>query len=353
MNASAAALLLGFALVGSAAEPSAAEREAARLQSPPRKVVVATVCTWLGAQLGADERVAAIDRLLAESAAEAARRFPGAGLDLFVLPEGALRRPGAAAADKALRLDDPPVRGVAALAARQKTWLVLPLILREDVGGRMSFSNAAVLLDRAGRVAGIYRKTHPTADAAGVFEHGVTPGRDYPVFTTDFGRLGLQICWDMAYDDGWAALAAAGAELVALPSMSPQNIPLAGHARRHRYWIVSGTPRDNAAVFNPAGFVDAQVTKPGVLVHRFDLVSAAVHWSARIEEGRAFQRRFGERGGFVWNAREDTGLFWSNDPAMPVGTMLRELGLETMDAQVARIDGELARERRLAAPPVR
>ena len=353
MKTRAVALLFGFSLAGFAAEPSAASREAALVQSPPRKVVVATVCTWLGGQLGADERAAAIDRLLAESAAEAARRFPGAGLDLFVLPEGALRRPGATAGEKALRLDDPVVRRVAALAARQKTWVVLPMILREDAAGRTSFSNAAVLLDRAGRVAGIYRKTHPTADAAGVFEHGVTPGRDYPVFTTDFGQLGLQICWDMAYDEGWAALAAAGAELVALPSMSPQNLPLAEHARRHRYWIVSGTPRDNAAVFNPAGFIDAQVTKPGVLVHRFDLVSAVVHWSATLEDGRAFQRRFGARGGFVWSAREDTGLFWSNDPATPVGAMLRELGLETMDAQVARIGGELTRDRRLPTPPVR
>ena len=142
----------------------------------------------------------------------------------------------------------------------------------------------------------------------------------------------------MAYDDGWAALAASGAELVALPSMSPQNVRPASYAQRHRYLVVNATLRDNATIFNPLGLADAQRTKPGVLVHRFDLVTAAVHWSARIEEGRIFQRRFGARGGFVWNAREDTGLFWSNDPQTPVGTMLRELGLETMDAQAGRIE---------------
>jgi predicted amidohydrolase len=331
-------LLLSCAAVSLRAnEFPPAARQALLAQSPPRKVVVATVCHWFDAKADADERAAAIDRLFAEAVAETGRRFPGAGLDLFVLPEHALQRRGSVAADRALRLDEEPVRRIVAAVARHKTWLILPMILREDAGGRQVFSNAAVLFDRTGTVVGIYRKTHPITTEDGTFENGITPGRDYPVFATDFGRVGMQICWDMSYDEGWAALAAGGAELVVLPSASPQNVRPASHAQRFGYWVVSSTPRDNAAVFNPLGLIDAQVTKPGVLVHRFDLVSVAVHWSPRIEEGRAFQRRFGNRGGYVWSAREDTGLFWSNEHSTPVGTMLQELGVEPMASQIERI----------------
>ncbi len=34
-----------------------------------------------------------------------------------------------------------------------------------------------------------------------------------PVFDTDFGRIGVQICFDIEYRDGWDALDRAGAEI--------------------------------------------------------------------------------------------------------------------------------------------
>lgn len=341
----AAAFLFGVVATGAAAEASLAERQAVLLQSPPRKVVVATVCTWLGRQMNAEQRVAVFDRYLQQAADEAERLYPGEGLDLYVLPEIALQRGGVnrSIAERALRLTDREVRQVAALAARQKTWLVLPMYLAEEDGGREIYRNAAVLFDRNGATAGVYRKLFPLSDRAGVIESGVTPGRDTPVFTTDFGRLGIQICWDIANEDGWAALGANGAELVAFPSMSPQTIPLASYARRYRYWIVSANPRDNVTVFNPIGLPDAQETKPGVLVHRFDLVSAAIHWNPQVEDGKLFQRRFGDRVGYSWSTREDTGLFWSNDPKVSIGAMMKELGQEQMDAQVERIRKAIGR----------
>lgn len=319
-----------------ATELSLAARQEALLQSPPRKVVVATICTSFDSHERVEERIDTIDRLLATAGAEARRRFPTDRLDLCVLPEEALRKSAGVVptAEKALRITDKEVLKVALLAAREQIWLVLPLILAEEKNGQEIFSNAAVLLDRTGKVAGIYRKVHPIA----VYEDGVTPGSDFPVFTTDFGKVGVQICWDMSYEEGWKALASSGAEIVALPSMSPQNVRLASYAQRFRYWIVNSTPRDNATIFNPIGLIDAQINNPGVLVHRFDLVSAVVHWNAAIDEGRAFQKRFGNRGGYVWSFREDTGLFWSNDPHSSVGAMLRELGAEQMDAYVERMD---------------
>jgi len=302
-------------------------------EQPPRKITVATVMA--GFNGSADERATAIAKLIAEARVAAQPQR----LDLLVLPEYALQRPGTLVRDRALAIDDPAVRAVGEAARAADAWVVLPLILREDA----SCANAAVLLDRAGMVAGVYRKAHPIVEADGSFEGGVTPGRAYPVFTTDFGRLGIQICWDMAHEKGWKALAAAGAELVALPSASPQSVRPASYAQRFRYWVVSATPRDNVSVYDPLGLVAARREQPGVLLHRFDLSAAVVHWNPRIEEGRAFTRAFPARGGFRWSAREDTGLFWSDDPAMTIGAMLRQLQVETMDAQVARIAAELAR----------
>jgi len=52
--------------------------------------------------------------------------------------------------------------------------------------------------------------------------------------------------------------------------------------------------------------------------------------------GGAPEAPFPARGGFRWSAREDTGLFWSNDPAMTIGDMARSLDL--MDTQVQKVE---------------
>ena len=200
-------------------------------------------------------------------------------------------------------------------------------------------SNAAVLLDRDGRVAGIFRKVHPMLDADGTFEGGVTPGEAYPIFNCDFGRLGILICWDMGYEDAWEALAAAGAEIIALPSASPQTLRPGAEAMRHHLYVVTSAPRDNASLFDPIGRQVATVTRaPGMLVHEIDLAYAILHWTETLQEGRALRERFGSRVGYDYSSREDTGVFWSNDPQVPIGTMVKELRLSEMPAEIERID---------------
>ena len=219
------------------------------------------------------------------------------------------------------------------------------MTLREPAEkGRVS--NAAVLLNRAGRVAGIFRKVHPVADPDGTFEGGVTPGDAYPVFNCDFGRLGILICWDMSYNEAWDALAAGGAEIVALPSASPQTLRPSAQALRHHYYVVNSAPRDNASVFDPIGRTIAQVTQaPGMVVQEIDLAYAILHWSETFHEGDALRQRFGSRVGGTYSSREDTGVFWSNDPQLTIGAMARELGFKELPAEIERMEQARLRSR--------
>jgi predicted amidohydrolase len=253
----------------------------------------------------------------------------------MIFPEFALATgTGSTAAEQAVSLEGTVLDSLAAKAHEHRTWIVMPMTLREAD----RISNAAVLIDRAGNVAGIYRKTHPISDERGVFEGGVTPGSSHPVFDTDFGRLGILICWDMSYDESWQALAETGAEIIVLPTASPQTLRPMSEALRHHVYVVTSALKDNASIFDPIGRVVAQVTeKPGVLVHQVDLSFAILHWSETLQEGRALTERFGDKVGYLYSSREDTGVFWSNDPAMNIGAMIRELGLREMQEQVDEI----------------
>lgn len=299
-----------------------------RGERPPRKVRVASALADLRGPL--EIRLARLGTLLDDAVKSAG----GAPLDLMVYPEFALQHESGRNADERAIPFPAVEKELGEIARLHRTWLVVPMTLKEDDG---RVTNAAVLMDRQGRRAGVYRKTHPMIEH-GTFEGGVTPGLEYPVFECDFGRLGVLICWDMGYPEAWAQLARAGAELIALPSASPQTLQPAAEALRHRVYVVTSTPRDNASLFDPLGRTAAQVTTaPGVLVHQLDLSFAILHWSETLENGHAFQRRFGDAVGHNYSTREDTGLFWSNDPQRPIGSMVRELGLREMPVVVQEV----------------
>lgn len=74
--------------------------------------------------------------------------------------------------------------------------------------------NAAVLFDREGKLVGKYYKVHLTT---GEFLGGKRAGDAYPVFETDFGKVGFCICWDNFFPETMRQLQLNGAELVIFP----------------------------------------------------------------------------------------------------------------------------------------
>jgi predicted amidohydrolase len=253
--------------------------------------------------------------------------------------ESAVSLPGKSLEEQAVRLEGQVSDRIGSKARQYGTYLIIPMLLAEEKGGRRIYSNTAVLFDRKGEVAGIYRKVHPVAGLhSDVLEGGVTPGERYDVFNCDFGRLGIQICWDLSYEEGWRSLAKQGAEIVALVSESPQLTRPSYYASKGGYWVVSSTPRNNASIFNPAGMIETQILDGGarVLVHEIDLAFLVLPWTGELEEGRAFSRAFGDRVGFRYYLSEDRGVFWSNDPELSISRMAHQLGLVEVNWHVER-----------------
>ena len=306
---------------------------------PPRKVIVGTVLQpfWV-AYPGLDKRLDELAGIVDRLAADSMKKY-GRGLDLAVLPETAVT--GEIGRD--IVAGSVPLAGTlqerfARMAREHHCYIVAPTYLLEDREKKL-VSNVAILFGRQGEVVGTYRKLHlavPTGSDS--MENGTTPGKETPVFQCDFGKLGMQICFDVAYDDGWQELSRLGADLVVWPTQSPQTAQPAFRARQGRYYIISSTWRNNAAVFEPTGRIAAQIHEPQhILVEELDLSYALLPWSKNLGKGAALSKIYGEKVGYHYYEDEDLGIFWSNDPHLPIGRMIQSIGVTELEPELRRI----------------
>ncbi len=286
---------------------------------------------------GLPNRLEQLTNLVDQMARQAEKKY-GRTLDLAILPETSIT--GEAGGD-ALACSVPldPVRDAFSVKAREHHCYIVAATYLLESKERKRCTNAAILIGREGELAGIYRKMHlVVALDKGTMEGGSTPGDTNPVFSCDFGKLGIQICYDMEFDYGWKELARQGAELIAWPTQSPQTCHPAFRAMQQRCYIVSSTWRNNASIFEPTGKIAAQIKPPeNILVHELDLSYAILPWSSKLHKGEALRKVYGERVGFRYYEDEDCGLFWSNDPATTIGQMVRSIGVLEVEEEMARV----------------
>ncbi len=129
--------------------------------------------------------------------------------------------------------------------------------------------NTSVLIGRDGELAGKYRKVClPREEIDG----GMTPGAEYPVFDTDFGRVALMICWDVSYPEVARELAAKGAEVILMPIAGGNEILVRARAIENQVHLVASGYDIPTAIYDRAGQALAQAKKdPEVVVCEVDL----------------------------------------------------------------------------------
>jgi len=293
----------------------------------PRKVRVATVAL-AGKRGGSVEAnreltMALLDRACAERP------------DLVCLPEcfptvGVEGEP----MELAETVPGPTTDAAAKRAREHRAYIICPLKRRE---GKRVY-NSAVVLDREGAVAGIYNKMHPVNTSwkayrerlAPELERGVTPGREAPVFELDFGKIGIQICFDLGFDEGWDALDAGGAELIVWASAFDGGFHLRARAYRHERYVVSSVKSFHAAIINPLGEVLERTGAWRPLVSRtidLDYLVGYFDWQEKkLDEAKA---KYGEGVSIRVAQEEGHFLVETNRDDLALADLMREFDLRS------------------------
>ena len=137
----------------------------------------------------------------------------------------------------------PTTEYLGAIAGKYKIYIVAGIL---EKAGPVIY-NMAVLIDREGKLAGKYRKVSLPREE---IEGGVTPGNSYPVFDTDFGRIGMMICWDLQFPEVAQQLAMQGAEVIFMPIWGGNLTLASARAIENQVWLVSSTYGMKTGVFD-------------------------------------------------------------------------------------------------------
>ena len=118
--------------------------------------------------------------------------------------------------------DGPTTKRFQELAKELNMVMVLPMYEREMAG---FLYNTAAVIDADGTYLGKYRKHH-IPHVSGFWEKFYfRPGnKGFPVFDTAVGKVGVYICYDRHFPEGWRALGLNGAEIVFNPSATSRGL---------------------------------------------------------------------------------------------------------------------------------
>jgi len=118
--------------------------------------------------------------------------------------------------EQAESIPGPSTEQFGKLAAELGVVIVLSLFEKRAPG---LFHNTAVVLEKDGNIAGIYRKMHIPDDPAYYEKFYFTPGDlGFEPVQTSVGKLGVLVCWDQWYPEAARLMALAGAEILIYPT---------------------------------------------------------------------------------------------------------------------------------------
>ena len=88
-------------------------------------------------------------------------------------------------------------------------------IIDDDMVIKGKVYNAAILIDREGKINGEYRKINIMGEG---YDSPVKAGKRIKVFETDFAKIGIAICWDLNFPSLFKKMKKRGAEIIFCPT---------------------------------------------------------------------------------------------------------------------------------------
>ncbi len=230
-------------------------------------------------------------------------------------------------------------------ARENSCYVICPIHTRSE--GRIF--NSAVLIDRQGKILGKYDKIHPTESE---LDTSTCPGKiDPPVFQTDFGTIGIQICFDVNWHAQWRQLKEKGADIIFFPSAYPAARQLKTLAWLNQYFIVSSTQARKSSIYDITGEI---IETTGQYRHWAGAVlpigKRLFEIDFHVSKMRKIEQKYGSKVSIQWYHDDDLVSLASLDPDLTVADLIDEFELTPHTDYIQRAQNAQDKRRPLQAP---
>ena len=138
--------------------------------------------------------------------------------------------------------------------------VALPVSFYEKDGN--VFYNSVAMLD-GGKLLGVYRKTHIPDDHYYQEKFYFTPGNTgFKVFATQFGNVGVGICWDQWFPETARCLALNGADIILYPTAIGSEPILSVDSAEHWQRVMQGHSAANVLPVAAANRIGTECVGP-------------------------------------------------------------------------------------------
>jgi len=171
----------------------------------------------------------------------------------------------------------------------------------------------------------------------GEMAKGASPGLlDPPVFETDFGTIGIQICFDLEWNDGWEKLREKDAEIVFFCSAFSGGKAINTRAWQNKYCVVSSTLNGTAKICDISG---DEIAKTGLwdeywAIAPVNLEKAFLHTWPYCRKFKDIHAKYGRKVKITNFDEEEWSIIESLSPDIKVADILKEFSLKTYEEHI-------------------
>jgi beta-ureidopropionase len=198
--------------------------------------------------------------------------------------------------------------------------------------------NSAIVFDRKGNKIGSYDKIH-LADYE--ISDGLTCGAlIQPVIKTEFGLVGVQICFDIEWDDGWTMLRQQGAKIIFWSSAFAGGKCVNTKAWEHKCVVASATNKNTAKLCDISGEVVAQtgIWNSNLFCAPLNLEKVFLHTWPAVQHFEEIQNKYGRRIRITTFHEEEWSVIESLSPEINLRDILKEYNLKTHEELTAETE---------------
>jgi len=208
-----------------------------------------------------------------------------------------------------------------------QSYMICPVYTREN--GKIY--NSAVVIDRQGNRMGEYRKMYLPDDELAM---GLTPGPlQPPVFKTDFGIIGIQICYDINWNEAWNSLRQQGAEIIFWSSAFGGGQMVNAKAWQNKVVTVSSVGGETAKICDISGELIAKtgVWDRNLICAPVNLEKVFLHTWPSVQRFDEIKAKYGRKIRIINHHEEEWSIIESLSPDVRVKDILTEFELRTFE----------------------